>query len=287
MNILFWNASIGKICKHTEQHKDRIEASLVELIIENKADIVVLAEYEADLLRVCDLLAVDGYLYKEGKTINPKCRVKLLLKDELSYEYYKDPEYYFIVRIVNVVGYEFLLGGVHFPSKLSPAALEGCRRTADDMVRELQDLEKKVVIIGDFNSNPYEEIMLGFDYFHALPYSEVVRRKNSRISYGIERRIFYNPMWNYINDFSNPHGTYYLDSNASICTGYNILDQVLLSANMIDDLENKSIRIITEVNGETLVNDLNRPDKGKYSDHLPIVFTVKGECGIRQNLKKI
>lgn len=277
MNILFWNASIGKICKHTEQHKDRIEASLVELIIENKADIVVLAEYEADLLRVCDLLAVDGYLYKEGKTINPKCRVKLLLKDELSYEYYKDPEYYFIVRIVNVVGYEFLLGGVHFPSKLSPAALEGCRRTADDMVRELQDLEKKVVIIRDFNSNPYEEIMLGFDYFHALPYSEVVRRKNSRISYGIERRIFYNPMWNYINDFSNPHGTYYLDSNASICTGYNILDQVLLSANMIDDLENKSIRIITEVNGETLVNDLNRPDKGKYSDHLPIVFTVKGE----------
>ena len=277
MNILFWNASIGKICKHTEQHKDRIEASLVELIIENKADIVVLAEYEADLLRVCDLLAVDGYLYKEGKTINPKCRVKLLLKDELSYEYYKDPEYYFIVRIVNVVGYEFLLGGVHFPSKLSPAALEGCRRTADDMVRELQDLEKKVVIIGDFNSNPYEEIMLGFDYFHALPYSEVVRRKNSRISYGIERRMFYNPMWNYINDFSNPHGTYYLDSNASICTGYNILDQVLLSANMIDDLENKSIRIITEVNGETLVNDLNRPDKGKYSDHLPIVFTVKGE----------
>ena len=277
MNILFWNASIGKICKHTEQHKDRIEASLVELIIENKADIVVLAEYEADLLRVCDLLAVDGYLYKEGKIINPKCRVKLLLKDELSYEYYKDPEYYFIVRIVNVVGYEFLLGGVHFPSKLSPAALEGCRRTADDMVRELQDLEKKVVIIGDFNSNPYEEIMLGFDYFHALPYSEVVRRKNSRISYGIERRIFYNPMWNYINDFSNPHGTYYLDSNASICTGYNILDQVLLSANMIDDLENKSIRIITEVNGETLVNDLNRPDKGKYSDHLPIVFTVKGE----------
>ena len=28
------------------------------------------------------------------------------------------------------------------------------------------------------------------------------------------RRIFYNPMWNYINDFSNPHGTYYLDSNS-------------------------------------------------------------------------
>lgn len=69
MNILFWNASIGKICKHTEQHKDRIEASLVELIIENKADIVVLAEYEADLLRVCDLLAVDGYLYKEASCI--------------------------------------------------------------------------------------------------------------------------------------------------------------------------------------------------------------------------
>ena len=54
-------------------------------------------------------------------------------------------------------------------------------------------------------------------------------------------------MWNYINDFSNPHGTYYLDSNASICTGYNILDQVLLSANMIDDLENKNRAKIVDI----------------------------------------
>lgn len=277
MNILFWNASIGKKCKHTEQHKDRIEALLLDLIIENNADIVVLAEYESNLQKVCDLLAINGYLYKEGKSINPKCRVKLLLKDELSYEYYKDPEYYFIVKIEDGIGYEFLLGGVHFPSKLNSAALEGCKRNADDMVRELQDLDKKVVILGDFNSNPYEELMLGFDYFHALPYSEVVQQKNSRVSYGRERRVFYNPMWNYINDFSNPHGTYYLDSNASICTGYNILDQVLFSANMIDDLENRSIKIITEVNGEMLVNNLSRPDKCAYSDHLPIIFTISEE----------
>lgn len=276
MNILFWNASIGKKCSHTDQHKDRIEALLVELIIENKADIVVLAEYELDLLKLCNLLAVDGYLYKEGKPINSKCRVKLLLKDELDYEYYKDPEYYFIVKITNVDGYDFLLGGVHFPSKLSSTAPEGCKRTANDMIGELQNLEEKVIILGDFNSNPYEDIMLGFDYFHALPYSEVVQERNSRVSYGIERRIFYNPMWNYINDFSDPHGTYYFDSNASICTGYNILDQVLLSANMIDDLENKSIKIITEVRREKLVNDRNRPDKFVYSDHLPIVFTIKG-----------
>lgn len=277
MNILFWNASIGEKCKHTKQHKDRIEALLVELIIENKADIVVLAEYELDLLKMCDLLAIYGYSYKEGRPINSKCRVKLLLKEELRYEYYKDPKYYFIVKITNVAGYEFLLGGVHFPSKLSSTAPEGCKRNADNMMRELQNLEEKVIILGDFNSNPYEEIMLGFDYFHALPYSEIVLQKNSRVSYGIERRLFYNPMWNYMNDFSNPHGTYYLDSNTSIYTGYNIFDQVLLSANMINDVENTSIKIITEVNDKMLVNALNRPDKNTYSDHLPIVFTIKGE----------
>lgn len=277
MNILFWNASIGEKCKHTKQHKGRIEALLVELIIENKADIVVLAEYELDLLKMCDLLAIYGYSYKEGRPINSKCRVKLLLKEELRYEYYKDPKYYFIVKITNVAGYEFLLGGVHFPSKLSSTAPEGCKRNADNMMRELQNLEEKVIILGDFNSNPYEEIMLGFDYFHALPYSEIVLQKNSRVSYGIERRLFYNPMWNYMNDFSNPHGTYYLDSNTSIYTGYNIFDQVLLSANMINDVENTSIKIITEVNDKMLVNALNRPDKNTYSDHLPIVFTIKGE----------
>lgn len=277
MNILFWNASIGEKCKHTEQHKERIEELLVELIIENKADIVVLAEYELNLLRLCNLLEIYGCSYKEGKSINSKCRVKLLLKEELSYEYYEDPKYYFIVKITNVAGYEFLLGGVHFPSKLSSTASEGCKLNADNMVRELQNLEEKVIILGDFNSNPYEEIMLDFRYFHALPYSGIVKRRNSRVLYGIERRIFYNPMWNYMNDFSNPHGTYYLDSSASIYTGYNILDQVLLSANMIDDLENRSIKIITEVKEKMLVNDLNKPDKNAYSDHLPIVFTIKGE----------
>lgn len=30
--------------------------------------------------------------------------------------------------------------------------------------------QEKVIILGDFNSNPYEEIMLDFRYFHALPY---------------------------------------------------------------------------------------------------------------------
>lgn len=277
MNIIFWNTSIGKKCNHTEIHKNTIEASLIDLIIENEADIVVLAEYELNILRLCERLAVRGYLYKEGRSINSKCRVKLLLKNELQYEYYRDPEYFFIVRIENEVGYEFLLGGVHFPSKLCSAARDGCRRKADDMVRELQDLEKKVIILGDFNSNPYEEIMLGFDYFHALPFSQIVKQKNSRTSYGSKRRIFYNPMWSYINDLSDLHGTYYIDSNESICTGYNVFDQVLLSANMIDDLENRNIKIITKINGALLVDSKNRPNKEVYSDHLPISFTIKGE----------
>lgn len=277
MNILFWNANIGEKCKHTEQHKERIEALLVELVTENKADIVVLAEYELDLLRVCDLLAVDGYSYKEARPINSRCRVKLLLKEELSYEYYKDPKYYFIVKITNAVGYEFLLGGVHFPSKLHLQIQDSCKRHADDMVRELQDLKEKVIILGDFNSNPYEDIMLNFNCFHALPYSDVVKQRNTRKSLETERRIFYNPMWNYINEFSNPHGTYYLNSNANIWTGYNILDQVLLSANMIDDLENKDIKIITKVNEKILVDACNIPDEKNYSDHLPIAFTIKGE----------
>ena len=145
------------------------------------------------------------------------------------------------------------------------------------MVRELQDLKEKVIILGDFNSNPYENIMLNFNYFHALPYADVVQRRNTRISLETERRIFYNPMWHYINEFSNPRGTYYLDSNANIWTGYNILDQVLLSANMIDDLDNKDIKIITKVKEKMLVDACNIPDKKNYSDHLPIAFTIKGE----------
>ena len=36
-------------------------------------------------------------------------------------------------------------------------------------------------------------------------------------------------------------------------------------------------RTLAEVKEKMLVNHLNRPDKDAYSDHLPIVFTIKGE----------
>ena len=52
---------------------------------------------------------------------------------------------------------------------------------------------KKVIIAGDFNADPFEEVMLKANYFHALPYADIVENKRERDVYGKTIRCFITP----------------------------------------------------------------------------------------------
>ncbi len=53
-----------------------------------------------------------------------------------------------------------------------------------------------------------------------------------------------------------------------------MFDQVLIRPDLLDFFQIDSLKIITEINGISLLSDFGRPNKSKGSDHLPILFSL-------------
>ena len=92
-------------------------------------------------------------------------------------------------------------------------------------------------------------------------------------------------MWNLLGDYgyddaSKPTGTYYLYPNDVEKFHWNLIDGVLLSPPIMNNIIIKSIKIHTEINNKQLIK--TKIDKitdsllvDGFSDHLPISFTLK------------
>jgi hypothetical protein len=122
---------------------------------------------------------------------------------------------------------------------------------------------------------------------------EIVRRLKHRAYLRKSKVIFYNPMWNFIGDhdfqtnMERINGTYYFgeDKHQNIDQlHWNLLDQVLVSQPIINTLSPEDIKIIIKYsngNKNPLLADkrfFNSTNKSylnpKYSDHLPIEFSI-------------
>lgn len=282
INIMFWNAALGKQVENIEKKREcKIEETLIKLIIEYECDIIVLAEYDRDLEEICDKLALKGKNYQECKTIAGSI-VKVLIDNRLEAEIIRDAKRYCIFNIDNNLGTNFLLVGIHLPSKLYGSGLHEQKTITADLMEKLREAEgevehKKVVIIGDFNANPFEEIMIDFNLFHSIPYSKIVSEKKERRSSGVTRQMFYNPMWNFLSEKEKMNGSYYHVSSGAVCFYYNIFDQVLFSADLVQKIQKESIKIITKLKEYTLLDNKGKPNKKDFSDHLPIFFAIMEE----------
>lgn len=280
INIMFWNASLGEKVKNIDNNKERkIKETLIKLIIEYECHIIVLAEYDRDLEEICNELAVKGKDYQECKTIAESI-VKVLITNKLEAEIIRDANRYCIFNIRNNIDTDFLLVGVHLQSKLHGSGPHGQRTTTMDLMEKLREAEgevghKKVIILGDFNANPFEKIMIDFNLFHSIPYSKIVSEKKERKSSGVTRQMFYNPMWNFLSEKEKINGSYYYASSDDVCFYYNIFDQVLFSADLVQKIQKESIKIITKLEEYSLMDDNGKPNKKDFSDHLPIFFTIR------------
>lgn len=137
---------------------------------------------------------------------------------------------------------------------------------------------KKVIIAGDFNADPFEEVMLKANYFHALPYADIVENKRERDVYGKNYQMFYNPMWNFFGDLNTPHSTCYYDSGGAFNFYKHIFDQVIVSADMVKYFDKDNLKIVTETSSGVLADGKGIPNRKEYSDHLPIVFGIKEDA---------
>ena len=265
MNYLFWNTNDG--CSKEKNIDDWI----IELIYEQKSDIVGLAEYKGDIKNI-----IKG-LNKKGKSMyyvpQIACkRINIISKyPPLNVEHCEETSYYTIKKFPHDTLGKQIIGFVHLPSKL--------HKKSQDRINELSYLKgqieghnmKNIIVMGDFNADPFEEELVTASSMHSLSDSRNVM-KGTRIVQDRMYQMYYNPMWNLFGDGDGIPGTYYYSSAESTNYFWHIFDQVVIGSELIKNFELDRLNIITSVNGKELVNKRGIPN---VSDHLPITFTIK------------
>lgn len=263
LKILFWNTYKNK----------GINGILNELIVENNVEIVVLAEYEADMEELIKCLKTNKITMQQYHSCCE--RIKLLGAVE-RVELRLDAEHY----TIQIFNDKDILCCVHLNSKLYEGHQQRREILMEQIVYDIQNVEKEIgtentIIVGDFNVNPYDSSCIEARYFHGMPICDEAKRK-TRIVSGKEYAMFYNPMWNFLGDFQKPYGTYYYNDSGTQSTYWNIFDQVILRPELRGRFVDESLKIITETKTKFLLDVNGHPDRN-ISDHLPIVFEIREE----------
>lgn len=268
MKYLYWNTFRNK----------KINPILVNMIKEHGCDVVALSEYEDNILNLLhELDKVGVNMYRTPKII---CnRVVVISKFKPSeVKIYNDSLHYIILGFKNNQNDINIATFLHLKSKMNTNSVSDLLASIINLKSNLEMVEKetnnkKSFIAGDFNLNPFEEPMVGALGAHAISSRKQVN-KGKRVIEGIEYSMFYNPMWNLFGDNSYPPGTYYYSSSNHLNYYWNIFDQVIIRPELIDNFSLEKLRILTKVNGESLLNRNGIPNKNKISDHLPLLFSI-------------
>lgn len=120
-----------------------------------------------------------------------------------------------------------------------------------------------VIILGDFNIEPWDDLLKNKKYIHSFFYSKSFTYHSIKLT----NRIYYNPIFDYIqkNTDNNLIGTFYNDKYISV------LDYPLISK----EINNYDFNILTSIGGKSLMKQKN----GKHFlsdklDHLPITLKI-------------
>lgn len=264
LKVLFWN---------THKNED-INSAICELIVENCASIVVLAEY-AD--NIDDLInALFSYYGIEMCRYNSCCERITIIGTIDDVEVRFDNEH----TTIQIINKRDILCCAHLNSKIYSDHEAQREIMIEQLIREICSVEKDLnsentIIVGDFNINPYDSSCVDARYFHSLPVYEETKRK-TRVIAGNKYAMFYNPMWRFLGDEKQPYGTYYHNNGSSINTYWNLYDQVIIRPTLRERFIDESLKIITETQSKYLLDINGHPDKA-ISDHLPIIFEIQGE----------
>lgn len=252
MNIAFWNTN-----------KKSVDDIIIPLILENNIDVMILIEYSGDYKHIVEELMNHGNIYAWKKSIASK-RFTIIYKKKIKYDIGFDADRYtsFVISDdINIVA-------VHYPSKHN-YPLEDERGMISELIAEQIEDKDRVLLIGDFNCNPFESPLVGIRELNALPIRNEIKE---RTVLGRKSRILYNPMWNLLGDFENIPGTHYFNNSQSINYYWNMFDQIIITQDLVKRLVD--IKIIKQIGGTKLITS-HKKIKRIYSDHLPIMCELE------------
>lgn len=273
MTIGFWNIN-----------RKNISDNLVDLVTEQQIDVLVLAE--ANDQTILDFIIKNNRInpnrqFNQVSSSNDKLALLTTYSSPVfnsKSSLYPSPRWTaHHIKIPTVI--EVNLFSVHFHSKVNwsdaSLALE-CVNLSND----IQTVEKdsgcmETILIGDFNMNPFENGVVAANGVHAIQDLDYAyKRPKGRSIDGMKYNYFYNPMWNFFGDHSQPFGTHYHRTAGHISQEWNIYDQVIIRPTLKRHLKGQYVKIVNTLAGEKLTGSYSRPDSANYSDHLPITLQL-------------
>jgi len=166
-----------------------------------------------------------------------------------------------------------LVHGVDIRNYDSEARQSVAQSLADELrfVKSEQS-NNRLVLIGDFNMNPYDRGMNLAMGLNAMMTMDCVAR-GERTFLEQKYDLYYNPMWSLFGDrTAGPAGTVY-DTSSQGPYGWSMLDQVIFNHSVVNGFHN--VQILTHAGNRPLIDARGRPDATNASDHLPILVEIK------------
>ena len=266
LNFLFWNVNNKPVSR-----------LLADLVSQHEIDVLALAEHgEINTETLLRALNRDGVEYYSA-SITPRIIAFTKLKPQYVEKVFEN-DYLLIHRLTLSARADLLFGAVHLPSKLHLSEYDQSD-IAGRYPRIIENVEEaaghsRTILVGDFNMNPFERGMAGSETFHSVMDRRTADRL-SRVVLNRERKFFYNPMWGKMGDLSEgPPGTYYYGGSTPLTYFWNTFDQVLIRPALTNQFVDDRLKVITEVNSQSLLNEMGRPDASVGSDHLPLMFSL-------------
>lgn len=263
ITCLFWNL-----------HKSATTVTpLVEITLESDVDIIFLCEFpnehELQFEESLKTIDCDFHLvrYYRGNT---KFRVYSRLPETVLYVVQEDNSFsLFEVRQEHV----YLMCVCHLSSQLHADNNDKIGEATNFSLR-LRRIEEDrdnhdLIIVGDFNEDPYHDGMLLCNGLNAVKEVSLAKRL-CRCKDQIDYPYFYNPMWS-LWDNNKDIGTYYYYPSHYKSEAWHIFDQVIFRPHLLDRFRHDKLQIVTRSLSTDLLASNGEIDT-RYSDHLPIVF---------------
>lgn len=256
INLLFWNLA-----------RNSIENYVSDIIEENNIDIGVFAEYSGNNVETI-LAKLNGkYLFFAGMGVCDK--IILIAKSHFDIKVRREQSRYIIYSLQSDTE-QLVIVGTHLQDNLH--SNEDDRKIVmRDLVGDICEQEKilrhtNTIVVGDFNSSPFDNELIHKDAFNAVLFKELILKAEYVTINHRQYRRFYNPMFNFISEDDSNYGSFYYSNGTRVLYWY-CYDQVLLRRSLINRLE--GVYYCKAVKNKTLLKNIT-PNKD-ISDHLPLI----------------
>jgi hypothetical protein len=260
MNLIYWNLN----------NLNRIDIVL-SLLSEKAPSFLFLAEANLEYIgEHSESILELGYNVLD----NPGCeRIIVLKRNEIRAELSVQSTYYSGIKLSKP---NIFVVAIHLPSQMfrhMDSLNEFMRDFREDLDTELgSSLEKNILVMGDFNVNPYEKPMINFDGFVAT--NSIKARKvinhNKR-----KKEPYYNPTWKLYGRTGFPGTKYFKRPSASSydIIEFHFLDQVILSQALMHMIEDDVIEVVENTKQFTFLD--HKKNQIQFSDHFPLSYNIK------------